>query len=71
MKLNKNGGAFMLTYLVDFLMVMGLIILITALNGVMTNGIGNTLFGRRKKSEFIDQSSRMQTGWKEIGGKAK
>ena len=30
----------MLAYIVDFLMVMGLIIVITALNGVMTNGIG-------------------------------
>ena len=59
----------MLAYIVDFLMVMGLIIVITALNGVMTNGIGNKLFGRNKKSEFVDQSSRMQTGWKEIGGK--
>jgi hypothetical protein len=62
---------FMLAYIVDFLMVMGLIIVITALNGVMTNGIGNKLIGRTRKSEFVDQSSRMQTGWNEIGGKTK
>lgn len=61
----------MLTYTVDFVMVMGLIIVITALNAVITNGIGNKLFGRNKKSEFVVQSSRMQTGWKEIGGKSK
>lgn len=61
----------MLAYIVDFLMVMGLIIVITALNGVMTNGVGNKVFGRNKKSEFVDQSSRMQTGWNEIGGKTK
>ena len=61
----------MLAYIVDFLMVMGLIIVITALNGVMTNGIGNKLIGRTRKSEFVDQSSRMQTGWNEIGGKTK
>jgi hypothetical protein len=61
----------MLAYIVDFLMVMGLIIMITALNGVMTNGIGNKVFGRNKKSEFVNQSSRMQTGWNEIGGKTK
>ncbi|MFZ0447586.1 MAG: hypothetical protein WAM95_23695 [Bacillus sp. (in: firmicutes)] len=61
----------MLAYIVDFLMVMGLIIVITALNGVMTNGIGNKVFGRNKKSEFVDQSSRIQTGWNKIGGKTK
>ena len=61
----------MLAYIVDFLMVMGLIIVITALNGVMTNGIGNKLIGRTRKSEFVDQSSRMQTGWNEVGGKTK
>jgi hypothetical protein len=61
----------MLAYIVDFLMVMGLIIVITALNGVITNGIGNKVLGRNKKSEFVVQSSRMQTGWKEIGGKTK
>ena len=61
----------MLAYIVDFLMVMGLIIVITALNGVITNGIGNKVFGRNKSSEFVVQSSRMQTGWKEIGGKTK
>jgi hypothetical protein len=61
----------MLAYMVDFLMVMGMIIIITAFNGVITNGIGNKLFGRSKKSEFVDQSSRMQTGWREIGGNNK
>ncbi|WP_428911380.1 hypothetical protein [Niallia sp. Krafla_26] len=61
----------MVAYLIDFVMVIGLIIGITALNGVITNGIGNHLFGRKKKSKFVDQSARMQTDWKEIGGNNK
>lgn len=61
----------MAAYMADFALVIGLIIGITALNGVITNGIGNKLFGRSKKSEFVDQSARMQTGWKEVGGKSK
>lgn len=59
----------MVPYFIDFFIVLGLIIAITALNGVITNGIGNKVFGRKNKSQFVNQSSRVQTGWKEIGGK--
>ena len=58
----------MVAYFVDFLIVALLVIGITAINGVLTNGIGKKLFGGKRKSEFVDQSARMQTGWKQVGG---
>lgn len=58
----------MAAYFVDFLIVALLIIGITATNGVLINGIGNKLFSRKKKSEFVNQSTRMQSGWKQVGG---
>ncbi|WP_071393909.1 hypothetical protein [Bacillus tuaregi] len=61
----------MVAYTVDFLLIALLIIGITAINGVLTNGIGNALFGRNKKSEFVTQSARVQTGWKQVGGTKK
>lgn len=61
----------MVDYFIDFAIVVGLVIGITALNGVITNGVGTALIGRKKKSEYVDQSSRVQIGWKEIGGKRK
>ena len=53
-----------LAYIVDFLIVMGLIIGITALIGVITNSIGNKLFGGNKKSEFVDEVLQ-NTNWLE------
>jgi hypothetical protein len=58
----------MAAYFVDFLIVALLIIGITATNGVLVNGIGNKLFSRKRKSEFVNQSTRMQSGWKQVGG---
>jgi hypothetical protein len=58
----------MVAYFVDFLILAVLVIGITAINGVLTNGIGNKLFGRSKKSEFVDHSARIQDGWKHVGG---
>ncbi|WP_394235420.1 hypothetical protein [Niallia oryzisoli] len=61
----------MVAYIVDFLLIALLIIGITAINGIITDGIGNKLFGRNKKSEFVSQSARIQTGWKSVGGSKK
>ncbi|WP_338449042.1 hypothetical protein R4Z09_22935 [Niallia oryzisoli] len=61
----------MVAYIVDFLLVALLIIGITAINGIITDGIGNKLFGRNKKSVFVNQSARIQTGWKNVGGSKK
>ncbi len=55
-------------YIVDFLIVAGLIIGITAINGVLVNGFGVKFIGRRHKSEFVDKSASIQTGWKQVGG---
>ncbi|WP_075981430.1 hypothetical protein [Bacillus massilinigeriensis] len=61
----------MVGYFTDLIIVALLIIGITATIGVLTNGIGNLLFGGKKKAEFVNQSARFQTGWKHVGGKHK
>lgn len=58
-------------YITDLTIVALLIIGITAVLGVVTNGIGEKLFGGKRKSEFVDQSAKFQTGWKQVGGKRK
>ncbi|AIE59348.1 hypothetical protein [Bacillus methanolicus] len=59
----------MVGFLTDFTMFALLVIGITAIMGVFTNGIGEKLFGVKRKSEFVDQSLRVQNGWKTVGGK--
>ncbi|MDZ5470352.1 hypothetical protein SM124_01190 [Bacillus sp. 31A1R] len=61
----------MVGYITDLTIVAILVIGITALIGVITNGIGERLFGGKRKTEFVDQSARFQTGWKSVGGKKK
>ncbi|RBP92191.1 hypothetical protein DFO70_107121 [Cytobacillus firmus] len=61
----------MVGYITDLTLVALLIIGFTALLGVLTNGIGEKVFGGKNKSEFVDQSARVQTGWKSVGGKKK
>ena len=56
-------------YIFDFLIVAILIIAITALNGVITNFIGERLFGGNQKSQFKDATARTQVGWKPVGGR--
>jgi hypothetical protein len=56
-------------YLTDLTIVALLIVGITALMGVITNGVGEKFFGGKNKSEFVDKSASMQTGWKSVGGK--
>lgn len=67
----EYGGFIMGGYIADLSMVAILIIGITALMGVMTNGFGENVFGGKKRSEFVDQSARFQTQWKKVGGKKK
>ncbi|KML38616.1 hypothetical protein [Cytobacillus firmus] len=61
----------MVGYIADLTIVALLIIGFTALLGVLTNGIGEKIFGGKNKSEFVDQSARVQTGWKSVGGQKK
>ncbi|WP_028402583.1 hypothetical protein [Ectobacillus panaciterrae] len=56
-------------YFLDLAIVAILVIGITATVGVITNGIGEKIFGGKRKSEFIDQSAKTQTGWNAVGGK--
>ncbi|WP_019153232.1 hypothetical protein [Robertmurraya massiliosenegalensis] len=55
-------------YIMDLTIVAVLIIGITALMGVILNGIGTKIFGGKNKSEFVDKSEKIQTGWKSVGG---
>ncbi|WP_053365577.1 hypothetical protein [Bacillus sp. FJAT-27245] len=59
----------MAAYLTDFAIVTVLIVGITALMGVITNSIGENIFGRNNRTEFTDQASKFVTGWKEVGGR--
>ena len=68
----KNGGIFIMAgYITDLTMVALLIVGITALMGVITNGIGEKVFGGKNRSEYVDESAKYQTGWKAVGGKRK
>ena len=55
-------------YLVDFLLVAFLIIGLTAFMGPLTNGIGNLIFGRHKRSEYVIQTNRSTDGFNKVGG---
>lgn len=58
-------------YITDLVVVALLIIGITAFMGDITNGLGTKLFGGKRRSEYVDQNARFQTGWKAVGGKKK
>lgn len=58
----------MFEYITDLTLVALLIIGLTAFMGGITNGIGEKLFGGKNKSEFVDKSASVQTGWKYVGG---
>lgn len=61
----------MIGYFSDLIIVSLLILTLTSLLGVILNSFGVKFFGGKKKSEFVDQSAFMQTGWKSVGGKRK
>nr|WP_263328326.1 hypothetical protein [Neobacillus sp. Marseille-Q6967] len=58
-------------YIIDLSIVAILVIGLTALMGVITNGFGEKVFGGKNRSEFVNQSAEFQTGWKSVGGKKK
>jgi hypothetical protein len=59
----------MIDFLIDLGVVSILIIVITALNGVIANSIGEALFSGKKRSQFVKQSKGVQAGWRNVGGK--
>lgn len=65
----KSRGMTVGAYFLDFFIVAVLIVGITATVGVLTNGTGILLFGRKNKNRFVDQSEKMQTNWQLVGGK--
>jgi hypothetical protein len=69
----KLGGTYMVfEYFLDFTLVAIIVITITALMGVITNGIGEKLFGGGKGNpESFNHSAQTQVGWNNVGGKRK
>lgn len=61
----------MFQYIMDFGLVVTLIVVITAIMGVLSNGIGEKIFGGKGHTENFSQSAKTQVGWKSIGGKNK
>ncbi|MFD0048867.1 hypothetical protein ACFVHQ_05960 [Actinomycetes bacterium NPDC127524] len=58
-------------YLVDLVIFSLLVIGITAFNGVLTNSIGEKLFGGKQRTEISSRSEGIQSGWKSVGGRKK
>jgi hypothetical protein len=58
-------------YITDLTIVALVIIGLTAFMGVIPNTIGQIVFGGKNKSEFVDKSASVQTGWKHVGGRKK
>lgn len=61
----------MVAFFLDFTLVAILVIGITAVMGVIVNGIGEKIFGRKNGSVSFDKSASMQAGWKSVGGNRK
>ena len=64
-------GIMMIDYIIDLTIVALVIIGLTATLGVITNGLGEKLFGGKNKNEFVDQCGKFTMGWKAVGGKKK
>ena len=58
-------------YFIDLTLVGLLVIGITAIMGVLVNGIGEKFFGGSGRMENASQSAKTQTGWRLVGGKGK
>ncbi|AEH48924.1 hypothetical protein [Parageobacillus thermoglucosidasius] len=58
-------------YFIDYMIVSGLIIGITAFMGVIAASIGERIFGGSKRKEHVNESKHIQSGWNLVGGKNK
>ena len=56
-------------YFIDLFIFAVLVIGITALNGVISNTIGETIFGGKNRNIYKAATERTQVGWKKVGGK--
>ncbi|MFY4774347.1 hypothetical protein [Metabacillus sp. RGM 3146] len=53
-------------YVIDFILVSGLVIGFTAMMGVFANGISQTLFKGKKQTQSFDHSQKVQAGWNKV-----
>nr|WP_017726931.1 hypothetical protein [Halalkalibacterium ligniniphilum] len=60
----------MTLFITDFILLGVFIIGITAFIGVITSTFAKTLFGRKQKDYFYNQSDQVKKGWRQIGGKS-
>lgn len=56
----------MIQYAIDFILVSGLVIGMTAMMGVFANGAGQFVFRGKKQSESVSRSLSIQSGWNKI-----
>ncbi|MTH53242.1 hypothetical protein GKZ89_07430 [Bacillus mangrovi] len=56
----------MADYFTDFALVALFVIGLTAVMGVLANGIGSGLFGGKTKDKYFLQSAKTQKGWNAV-----
>lgn len=61
----------MVGYIMDLAIVTVLLVGITAMMGSIAGIPAIKFFSRNQASEFVDQGKKVQTGWKQVGGKGK
>ncbi|WP_453990452.1 hypothetical protein [Bacillus nitroreducens] len=61
----------MTSYITDLALIAILVIGITALMGVMANGIGERVFGGKTGSHIVKNDLNVKAGWKNVGGRKK
>ena len=59
----------MIDFIVDLSLLAFLIIVITALMGVVSVNIGTKLFGRGQVDRYTSKSASTQAGWRKVGGR--
>lgn len=70
-KVTGKGGEHVGALMLDITLLGLGIIGATAFLGVAMNGIGNKLFSRGKKDEFLDKARSYQDTWRNVGGTQK
>ncbi|HET7657819.1 MAG TPA: hypothetical protein VFK37_05965 [Bacillales bacterium] len=56
----------MSSFIIDLILLGVFVIGLTAMLGVISTGIGERLFGRKKGSQFLDQTANSQKGWRKM-----
>lgn len=60
------GGITVAPFIIDFIVLAVMIIGLTAMLGVISTGIGERIFGRKKTSQYYDQNINSQKGWRKM-----